>query len=116
MRIPFLPAVAILLLSSSVSNAHTHVEKTKPANNSTVKTSPKEIVLHFSDDARLTSLTIKKQGETEQAVMASTAVPTKTVKVPISTLTPGHYVVTYRFMGDDNQETLGTLRFTVGAP
>lgn len=116
MRTLFIPAVAILLLFSNGSNAHVHIEKTKPANNSTVKTSPKEIVLHFSEDARLISLTVQKQGEAEQAVMASTAVPSKTVKVPISRLTSGHYVVIYRWVGDDNHEMSGTLRFTVGAP
>ena len=54
-----------------------NVEKTMLADNSTVKVAPKEIMLHFSEAARLTALTIRKQGETEQAVKISPTAPSE---------------------------------------
>ena len=109
-------ATAAMLLFTSAVQAHTHVEKSSPADNSTVSVSPKEIVLHFNEAARLTALTIQKEGATEQAIMTSPAAPSKTATVPITLLSPGKYVVTYRVVGDDNHVMSGKLHFTVGAP
>ena len=105
---------AALLLFAGAAQAHTHLEKAVPADNSTVTTSPKEIFLHFNEAARLTALTIQKEGATEQAVMTSPAAPSKIATVPITLLAPGKYVVTYRVVGADNHVMSGKLHFTVG--
>jgi len=107
---------AALLLFAGTVQAHTHLEKAMPADNSVVKAAPKEIMLHFSEAARLTALTIQKQGETEQVVKLSPIAPSETVTVAIAPLSPGKYVITYRVMGDDNHLMSGKLHFTISAP
>jgi len=112
----FIPALSILGLFASGAYAHTHVEKAVPADNSTVKAAPKEIMLHFNEAARLTALSIQKEGEKEQAVKPLPSAPSEMVSVPIPPLAPGKYLVTYRVMGDDNHVMSGKLHFTVSGP
>jgi methionine-rich copper-binding protein CopC len=116
MKTLFASAAAAALLFSVGAQAHTHVEKTMPADKSTVKTSPKEIMLHFNEAALVTSLSIQKDGEEAKAIKPLPTEPSAMVSVPVSALSPGKYTVTYRVMGDDKHVMSGTLHFTVAAP
>ena len=116
MRYSFIPAMVSSLVVSVSAQAHTHVEKTMPADKSTVKAAPKEIMLHFNEAARVTALSVQKDGEAAHALKPLPTEPSAMVSVPVSALTPGKYTVTYRVMGDDKHVMSGTFTFTVASP
>lgn len=106
-------SAALLALSGTVE-AHTHLKKSTPAENSVVATAPSQLALHFSEPTRLTAVSIQKDGDKES--MHISALPAKAsedVSVPLEPLDPGKYTVTWRAIGDDNHVMSGALHFTV---
>ncbi len=103
---------AALLIFAAAAEAHTHVKEAQPADGSVVTTAPANIVLKFSEAARVTALTVQKDGEAEQKLAPLPSAPTEVVSVPAPKLAPGRYVVSYRVVSDDNHIMSGKLHFT----
>jgi methionine-rich copper-binding protein CopC len=103
---------AALLYCTALAQAHTHVEQTMPAEGSTVQ-SPKHLMFHFSEAARLTSLTIQRDGEAARKLepLPDAAAAHAMVVAPL--LANGKYTVTWRAMGKDEHIVSGSLHFTV---
>ena len=105
---------AALLALSGVAQAHTHLEKSMPAENSVVATAPSQLAMHFSEATRLTAVSVQKDGDKESMhVSALPAQASEDVSVPLELLGPGKYTVNWRALGDDNHVMSGTLHFTV---
>jgi len=103
-----------MLIGSVAAQAHTHLEKAVPADNSVVTSSPAQITLHFSEAAQLTALTIQKDGDKEaKTVGALPKEPAEELSVPVAALAPGKYVVNWRVVSDDRHVMSGALHFTV---
>ena len=103
---------AALLSLASAAHAHSHLKSSMPADGSTVM-APKQIMLMFSAAARVTALTIQKDGEAEQKLAPLPSEPAAHVMVRAPKLTPGKYTVTYRILSNDNHVMSGKLHFTV---
>ena len=114
MKKPFFFAVALFQFANAVQ-AHTHLEKTMPADNSVLKAAPKEIMLHFSATTRLTALSIQKEGDKERPLKPLPTAVAKAIAVPVPALAPGKYVVDWRVVGDDGHVVSGKFHFTVDA-
>jgi len=56
---------ASMLALPGIAQAHTHLEMAIPADNSVLASPPSKIVLHFSEAARLTALSIQKDADKE---------------------------------------------------
>ena len=110
-----LTVAAVLALFAGVAQAHTHLEKAMPADNSVLASPPSELMLHFSEVSRLTALSIQKEGDKESPISALPKEPSKEVAVPLSSLAPGKYLVKWRAVGSDKHVMSGTLHFTVAA-
>ena len=113
-RWPVPLAGALFALLFSVAQAHTHLKAAVPAEASTVQGSVDHIELTFSEKARLTALTLQKEGATEEQKLAP--LPTEAaaqVSVPTPKLGPGKYTVSWRVVSDDNHIMSGKLHFTV---
>lgn len=109
-------SAAIALGAVGIAQAHTTLQSAVPANNSVVASPPTEIKLTFAKPARLTALTIQKEGDKEaKAVAALPKDAATTLSVPIEPLAPGKYAVNWRVMGGDNHLMSGVVRFTVDA-
>lgn len=106
---------AALLLASTLTQAHSHLQSSKPAEGSTVSASPTAIELNFSEAVTLTALTIQKGDEKGQPLGPVSDKPTEKFSVSVPTLAPGKYVVSYRAVSDDNHVMNGKLKFTVSA-
>ena len=104
---------AVLAFTAMAAQAHTHLKEAVPANGSTVKVAPEQIMLTFSAPARVTALTIQKEGEKEQKLAPLPTEAAAHVMVPAPKLTPGKYVVNWRVVGADNHVMSGKLQFTV---
>ena len=105
-----------IVLITGIAHAHAHLEKATPADNAVLSAAPAKVVLEFSEAARLTALSIKKDGEnvgTKLQPLPKEAAATLTM--PLTTLTPGKYIVDWRVVGDDNHVMSGKLHFEVKA-
>lgn len=98
--------------------AHAHLKSAVPAENATVKVSPVEIDLTFSEGLNLkfSGATITGQGNatisTGQAKLAIS--DQKTLVIPLSTpLVPGGYTVNWTVLSTDGHKTKGSYTFAV---
>ena len=101
-----------LLLLVATAYAHAHLTAAVPAEGSAGK-APQQIVLTFSEAARLTSMTLQREGEEPQKL---TPLPTEMaarITVPLPKLSPGKYTLSWRAAGDDGHIVPGALHFTV---
>lgn len=107
---------AIALGMMGIAQAHTTLSSAVPANNSVVTSPPTEIKLNFAKPARLTALTIQKEGDKEaRSIAALPKDAANSLSVPIESLAPGKYAVNWRAMGSDSHVMSGVLHFTVAA-
>ena len=108
-----LAAVAAILLSMAVQ-AHTHLHMSAPANKAVVTKGPSTLVLKFSGAARLTSLTLQREGSSveEIAPLPTTVEPEFIVPLGKS-LSSGKYEVKWRVAGADSHVMSGKFSFTV---
>jgi methionine-rich copper-binding protein CopC len=104
----------LVSLLSSLAQAHTHLQKAMPADNSILASPPSQLMLHFSEATRLTAVSIQKEG-TDESTNVSTLPKeaAQALTVPMSPMSPGKYLVKWRAIGADNHVMSGTLHFTV---
>jgi methionine-rich copper-binding protein CopC len=95
--------------------AHAHLQKSSPADNSVITTSPSNLVLNFSEAARLTALSIKKDSEPAQNLKPLPTTAAQQISVPLPQLTSGTYSVSWRVVSDDGHIMAGALHFTLAA-
>ena len=108
--------LAVLAFSAlSLAYAHTKLATSTPAAGASVS-APKELVLEFGGDVRLTALSLTAASGTEVKLdPLPTAVGRKFVLAVLEPLTPGEYVATWRAVGGDTHIVSGEIRFTVAA-
>lgn len=95
--------------------AHTHLEKSVPADGSVLKASPPNIVLTFAEPARLTALSLQKDAGPAQKLAPLPGASARELSVPVPQLAPGKYVVSWRVVSDDGHVMPGRLSFTIAA-
>ena len=97
--------------------AHAHLKSATPADNSTVKSSPSELDLTFTEGLNLKFSGIKVTGPGKTAVKLgdSMLMQNDTVlMVPVSeTLSAGTYTVEWHALSTDGHKTNGSYTFTV---
>lgn len=101
-----------LLIFGVTAGAHSHATKTVPAEGSVITASPPNIVLNFSDPARLTALSIQKGNDEPQKLGPLPTEAAKQISVPAPQLAPGSYVVNWRIVSGDNHVMSGKISFT----
>jgi len=104
-----------LVTSAVTASAHAHLQKSSPADNSLITTSPAVLVLNFSEAARLTALSIQKGSESQQKLKLLRGGRRQQISVPLPQLTPGTYSVSWHVVSDDGHVMSGTLHFTLAA-
>lgn len=110
-----LTAATALLALSTFAAAHTHLKMSMPAENAVLTAPPSQIMLHFSVPTRLTAVTIQKEGESQLRNLGPLPKePSAELSVPVTSLTPGKYTVSWRAVGGDNHVMSGALHFTIG--
>jgi methionine-rich copper-binding protein CopC len=115
MKISSLLCGLALLIVGVAASAHAHLQKSSPADNSMITASPSNLVLNFSEAARLTVLSIQKGSEPKQDLKPLPAAVAQQVTVPLPQLAPGTYTVSWRAVSDDGHVMPGTLHFTLTA-
>jgi methionine-rich copper-binding protein CopC len=111
-QLPVYALVAVALAGPAF--AHTHLKSAVPADGSTVATAPKEFVLTFTEPARITALSVQREGAAEQKIVALPTAATAEAKVVAPKLENGRYTLNYRVVGADGHVMNGKVSFTVG--
>ena len=106
--------LGLLSLSAYQVHAHTRLSAATPADAAVTTAAPEEIVLEFSADVRLLSVTLEN-GDGEAIELGLVPGETQTLfTLPImADLTSGDYVVTWRAVGADTHAVSGDLSFVV---
>ena len=104
--------LSLLMTFATTALAHTHLQGSVPADKSRVA-APAAIELNFSEAARVTALTLQKGSEEPVALKGLPAKAAAQVSVPVTQLSAGDYVVTWRVVGDDGHVMSGKFGFTV---
>ncbi len=115
MKILSLLSGLALVAIAVTANAHAHLQKSSPVDNSVISTSPSSLVLNFSEAARLTALSIQKDSEPPQNLKPLPTTAAQQISVPLPQLTPGTYSVSWHVLSDDGHVMTGTLHFTLAA-
>jgi methionine-rich copper-binding protein CopC len=115
MKILSLLSGLTLVAFGVAADAHAHLQKSSPADNSVITTSPPNLVLNFSEAARLTALSIKKDSEPAQNLKPLPTTAAQQISVPLPQLTSGTYSVSWRVVSDDGHMMAGALHFTLAA-
>jgi len=105
---------SVLLFWAVTAHAHAHLSASVPAEGSTGK-APEQIVLTFSEAARVTAMTLLREGEASRKLPLPASAAAH-ITVPLPKLLPGHYTLTWRLLSDDGHVTSGSLHFTVAEP
>lgn len=106
-----------ILLAAALASpafAHTKLKASVPADGSTVETAPAAFTLTFSEPARLTALSVKKDGAAEQKVTGLPTAASAEARIAAPKLENGRYTLTYRLVGADGHVINGKVNFTVG--
>jgi methionine-rich copper-binding protein CopC len=106
-----------ILLAAALASpafAHTKLKASVPADGSTVETAPAAFALTFSEPARLTSLSVQKDGGVEQKITGLPAAASAEARIAAPKLENGRYSLNYRLVGADGHVINGKVTFTVG--
>jgi methionine-rich copper-binding protein CopC len=103
-----------LLFWAMTAHAHAHLSASVPLEGSTGK-APEQITLTFSEAARVTAMSLQKEGEASRKLPLPASAAAH-ITVPLPKLPPGRYTLTWRMLSDDGHVTSGSLHFTVVEP
>jgi copper transport protein len=118
-RIGFVPAAAAAaaaaMLLPALAFAHVHLAGSTPADGSVVTSAPANIVLIFSEPARLTALSIRKAGSPGvQKLGPLPKLPSAHVALAAPRLDPGTYTLQFRALDpEDNHVSTGSFSFSL---
>lgn len=109
-------ALGVLGWWAGPAYAHAELETTNPADQAVVATSPKQIVLTFSEGVAVQADGVRVlNGDADRMALGKAAAKDSVVTVPVSeTLPKGGYVVAWRVLSADGHPVRGSFQFYVG--
>lgn len=111
MKKSFMLLAVLNFILIGMAYGHAHVEKSSPANNSTVSTNQQSITLQFNESVQITVLTLQKGDAPAQDLKPLPSKPTSVVTVPMPKIDEGSYIIKWRAAGDDGHIMSGKVLF-----
>ncbi len=107
--------LAGVVLSSAVAaaQAHAHLRSSLPADGSVLSAPPRQVVLDFSEAARLTAAWIQRSGDPRAKITELPKQSAASVAVSLPALRPGRYELSWRALSADGHLMPGHIHFTV---
>ncbi|MCK9915243.1 copper homeostasis periplasmic binding protein CopC [Microbacteriaceae bacterium K1510] len=106
------------LAAPAAAFAHAHLDRSMPTAGATVKETPPEVMLWFTEAVEPKFSTIEVRDAKGVAVQdgTATAVPGNTaqLRIKVKPLTPGAYTVKWRVLSVDTHRSQGDFTFRVG--
>jgi methionine-rich copper-binding protein CopC len=108
--------IVTLALLASPAFAHTKLAGSEPAANTSLPSSVATIVLEFSDEVRLTAVTLADATGAQKALGSVSAQVAAKFTVEVrEPLAPGDYLIAWRAVGADTHVVSGEIPFSVAA-
>lgn len=105
----------LLLLGSVAAGAHAFLDHAEPRVGSTVGTAPRELTLWFTQDLEPAFSTVTVTDASGQRVDAGNpSISDNVMRVPLRSIAPGTYKVTWHALSVDTHTTEGAFTFGVG--
>ena len=104
-------AASILGLLAANAHAHAHLTDSDPREGSSIP-APAQLVLSFSEAARLTAISVQKEGAEAQKLTPPTAMAVR-LAIALPALAAGRYTVSWRVVANDGHVSSGALHFSV---
>ena len=105
---------ALLTLATSSVFAYSELTASMPADNASLDTAPKELMLHFSEPVRLTSVVVTHAGAEKRELGPLPGERKKDLSVASPGLEKGQYTVSWRALSEDARVMMGELKVAVG--
>ena len=107
-----------IVLSSGIAaaQAHAHLRSSVPADGSVLSAPPAQVVLDFSEPARLTAVRIQRSGGPRRKVGPLPQNSAASVALTVPALKPGEYELSWRALSADGHIVPGQIHFTVTPP
>lgn len=103
----------ISAFASAAAQAHTELSSSMPADKAVLSSAPQQVMLHFSEPVRLTSLSLGKASGGKQDLGPLPAESNANFSVAAPELTAGDYVVAWRALSKDSHVMTGEFAFKV---
>jgi methionine-rich copper-binding protein CopC len=103
----------LLSLAATAVLAHAHLKKAVPVDGGVLSATPGNVVLTFSEPARLTACWLQKGAGLKQKITGLATAPAQEISVPVPQMEAGSYVLSWRVVGDDGHVLPGQIHFTV---
>ena len=113
MKLSIVSTTVVASLFAGSVQAHAHLEKSTPAEGSTLSVAPAVLEMTFSEAARLTALSIQSDREARQAIKELPAAAGKTLRIALPPLAPGVYTLAWRVIAADGHVSSGVVHFTI---
>jgi copper resistance protein C len=105
----------LFLLGSAAAGAHAFLDHADPRVGGTAATAPREVTLWFTQDLEPAFSTVAVTDASGQRVDAGgPTIDGNVMRVPLRSIVPGQYKVTWRALSVDTHTTEGAFTFTVG--
>lgn len=102
------------ILLSSQALAHTQLTSSVPENGSIVTNAPKELILTFENDIRLTKVILTQKGVDTTKLKLDKKIKFQTnYRFILDDMNNGDYSVEWRGLGEDGHVMKGTLTYSV---
>ena len=109
-----LVAIFLPLVAAPLALAHTAVRETSITDNATLSAAPENFTVTFSAATGLANVTLTNAAGQELALAYTPPHAMATsFTIPLPTLTPGAYTLSWRTMAHDGHVMPGAVRFTV---
>ena len=112
-RIAWIAFATLSIAVTGLTQAHAHLQSSVPANHATLSVAPRSLTLEFEESVQLTALSIKKGDGAAKKIAPLPAAASKEFALPLPTIEPGAYVITWRAVGDDGHVTSATIQFSI---
>lgn len=106
-------ATLLMLLLATSAFAHSSVKSSVPANGSVLSASPSEIVINFSEPARLVSVIVTSQGAAERKLQFAPAAEAASFSVAAPKLASGRNEIKWHALSRDGHPISGTIILVV---
>ena len=112
MRLTRLLALGLSLVFGAAL-AHTQLSSSAPADQATLTAAPDKLALAFSEDVRLTAVSLVDSAGASYALGALPAKTQRTFVIAVPALPAGAYSVGWRAVGADTHVVSGEIHFSI---
>jgi len=114
MKVRFVVASALLAAGVSAASAHAFLERASPSAGQNLHASPARVELHFSEALEPSFSDVRVTDKSGHDMAAGPAVATgMEMDLPLKTLPPGRYRVSWHSVSVDTHRTEGKYNFLV---